>query len=69
MFSFSRVDFGTPTTPNDPNTFTITNVNKTKIILGYRYRSVNDKIEFIKKDIIVPKEFNLTSLVEKLGEL
>jgi hypothetical protein len=69
MFSFSKVDFGTPTTPNDPNTFTITNVNKTKIILGYRYRSVNDKIEFIKKDIIVPKEFNLTSLVEKLGEL
>ena len=69
MFRFSMVDFGTPTTPNDPNTFTITNVNKTKIILGYRYRSVNDKIEFIKKDIIVPKEFNLTSLVEKLGEL
>jgi hypothetical protein len=69
MFRLSMVDFGTPTKPNDPNNFTITNLNKTKIILGYRYDSVNDKIEFNNKDIIVPEEFNLTSLVEKLGEL
>jgi len=69
MFRFSIVDFGTPTKPNDPSTFTITNLNKTKIILGYRYDSVNDKIEFINMDIIVPTEFNLTSLVEKLGQL
>jgi hypothetical protein len=69
MFRLSMVDFGTPTKQNEPNFFTITNLNKTKIVLGYRYDSVNDKIEYIKKDIIVPTEFNLTSLVEKLGEL
>lgn len=69
MFRFSMVDFGTPTKPHEPNFFTITNLNKTKIVLGYKYDSVNDKIEFINKDIIVPTEFNLTSLVEKLGEL
>ena len=69
MFRFSMVDFGTPTKPHEPNFFTVTNLNKTKIVLGYRYDSVNDKIEFINKDIIVPTEFNLTSLVEKLGEL
>jgi hypothetical protein len=69
MFRFSMVDFGTPTKSNEPNFFTITNLNKTKIVLGYKYDSVSDKIEYIKKDIIVPTEFNLTSLVEKLGEL
>lgn len=69
MFRFSMVDFGTPTKPHEPNFFTVTNLNKTKIVLGYRYDFVNDKIEFINKDIIVPTEFNLISLVEKLGEL
>ena len=69
MFRFSIIDFGTPKNQNDLNFFTITNLNKTKIVLEYRYNSVNDKIEYINKDIIVPTEFNLTSLVEKLGEL
>jgi hypothetical protein len=69
MFRFSIIDFGTPTKQNEFNFFTVTNLNRTKIVLGYRYDSVNDKIEFINKEIIVPTEFNLTSLVEKLGEL
>ena len=69
MFRFSIIDFGTPTKQNEFNFFTVTNLNRTKIVLGYRYDSVNDKIEFINKEIIVPKEFNLTYLVEKLGEL
>jgi len=69
MFRFSIIDFGTPTKQNEFNFFTVTNINRTKIVLGYRYDSVNDKIEFINKEIIVPKEFNLTYLVEKLGEL
>jgi len=69
MFRFSIIDFGTPTKQNEFNFFTVTNLNRTKIVLGYRYDSVNDKIEFINKEIIVPKEFNLTYLVDKLGEL
>jgi len=69
MFKFSIVDFGTPTKPHDPNHFTITNLNKTKVVLSYSYNREGDTINFRQIDIIAPQEFNLVSLVNKLGEL
>ena len=71
MFRLSIVDFGRPGNPHDSQFFTITNLNKTKIVVTYSYDAVNDKVDFkmVRNEIVIPDEISITSFVEKLGQL